>query len=391
VYFRGLEVGMVSSNSPSVSIIIPHHGGQILLDCLASLFLNTGPAVEVILVDDCSPDSSVREAVKRFPQIKVVRNPRHSGFAVSCNRGIKAASGEYLVLLNNDTKVSPGWLSELVSFARRHPRLGACQPKILSWQDKRRFDYSGAAGGLIDIFGMPYALGRVLENMELDHGQYDSSREIFWASGTAIFIRREALRDVGELDEDFFAHMEEIDLCWRMKLSGFKIYSVPSSVIYHYSGWTLPADRLLKMYLNHRNSLMMLLKNYGSAMLLWILPTRLLLECLTILYSLLRLDLKRVIAVNGGLASVAFQIHKIWKKRLVVQALRRVSDSRITKDMFRGSIGINYFLGRSYRGSVYLDNPAKSPTSNQEGFASNCNKKRLRRKGSKKKGPCVIF
>lgn len=328
-----------------VTIVIPHYNGRILLDGLSSLFQHTRyRPFEVIVVDDGSSDGSVEEAKARFPEIKVLRNARNLGFAASCNRGLAAAEGRYVVLLNNDVEVQSGWLSELVRFADTHEEVGACQPKILSVRDRTRFDYSGAAGGLMDLFGYPFCLGRVFEDIEENRGQYDTPRPIFWASGTAMLIRKETLKGTGLLDERFFMHHEEIDLCWRMHLAGYAVWSVPSSVVYHHSAWTLPPRSFRKMVLNHRNSLMMLVKNYSLRNLVRIFPLRLGLECTTMLAFAAKLDLKRAAASLWGTLWVIGHLGEIWSARRRVQRMRRVSDEEVMKWMFRGSIALRHFL-----------------------------------------------
>lgn len=340
------ELGSLPVNI-RVSIIIPHYNGDILLECLSSLFEHTTGSFEVIVVDDGSTDGSVDRAQAHFPAIRVLRNAHNRGLAVSCNRGFAAAQGHYLLLLNNDVEVQPGWLEELVRFADAHPRCAACQPKILSAQDRSRFDYAGAAGGRIDEFGHTYCLGRLFDTLEEDRGQYDTPREIFWASGAALLLRRESLEQVGYLDELFFMHFEEIDLCWRLHLAGFQVWSVPSSTIYHHSGWTLPPESPRKMFLNHRNNLLLLLKNYALSSLLWAFPIRLGLEGLTILYALFRGDLKRAVAALKGMVWVAGHVRQIARRRATAQAVRRVSDREIRRRMTRGSIALRYFLGGS--------------------------------------------
>ncbi len=327
------------------SIIIPHYNGSILSDCLTLLYKRTRHRpFEVIVVDDGSSDGSVEEAQGAFPEIKVLRNPRNMGFAATCNRGLEAAGGRYVVLLNNDVEVQPGWLSELVRFAEAHEEVGACQPKILSVRDRTRFDYSGAAGGLMDIFGYPFCLGRVFEEIEEDRGQYDRPRAIFWASGTALFLRKEALKVTGLLDERFVMHMEEIDLCWRMHLAGYAVWSVPASVVLHHSGWTLPPERFRKMFLNHRNSLMTLLKNYSLRNLIRVFPLRLGLECAATLAFAAKGDLKRAVASLCGMLWVIGHLGEIGSARRTVQRMRRVSDEEVMARVFRGSIALRHFL-----------------------------------------------
>ncbi|MFQ5706990.1 MAG: glycosyltransferase family 2 protein [bacterium] len=330
---------------PLVSIIIPHHHGEeILTNCLESLEKTTYANKEVLLVDNGSTDGSVSSAQARFPWIRVVQNAENLGYAGGCNAGIAQARGTYFLFLNNDTEFEPDWLSLLVTCCERDAQIAACQPKILSLKDKRLFDYAGAAGGLLDRFGYPFARGRLFFRVEKDEGQYEEGGDIFWASGTAMLVRKSALDEVGYFDDDFFAHMEEIDLCWRFHLTGYRVVVMPPAVVYHQAGSTLKPDSPLKIYLNHRNSLIMLLKNYQRSSLFWIFPGRLLLELMTLLYSGVKFDFVRVKAVCKALIYVAFSFFRIMTKRSQVQRLRKVADSDISKKMYRGSVAVDYFL-----------------------------------------------
>lgn len=335
-----------------VSVIIPHYRENILLDCLNSIFLEEPFPEEVIVVDDASTDGSVARAIFQFPQVRVLRNDTNLGFVLSCNRGLRAAGCRYVVLLNDDTEVEKGWLTALVAFAETHPKVAALQPKILSWQDRRRFDYSGAAGGLIDLFGYPFALGRIFGSTEEDNGQYDKPREIFWASGTAMFLRREVLDTVGYLEETFIAHMEEIDLCWRLHITGFTVWSVPSSIVYHRSGWTLPPSNWLKMYLNHRNSLIMLLKNYSIGSLLLFIPIRIVLDLLSLAVSFVKGEWKRTWAIILAMFWVITHLGRIQKMNSTIQRLRIISDEQLIKRMYRRNIALDYFFGLRSRKEI---------------------------------------
>jgi len=328
---------------PEVSIVIPHYRGPIVLDCLESVYSHTQGAFEVIVVDD-GGDGSAQEAKTRFPQIRLISNPHNLGFAASCNRGMRAAEGRYFVLLNNDVEVTPGWLDALLAFAESHPRVGACQPKIRSFTDRARFDYAGAAGGLMDLLGYPYCLGRVFHLIEEDTGQYDTPVPIFWASGTALFLRREAVEEVGDLDEEFFMHMEEIDLCWRLHRAGWEIWSVPSSVVYHRSGWSLPQS-FRKMYFNHRNNLVLLLKNYDLPSLLGLFPLRVLLEVLTVLWTPIG-EPKRSLAALLGMTWVSLHIKSIWRRRKEAWRVRRVPDVLVRRKLCAQSILFWYGIYR---------------------------------------------
>ena len=328
---------------PEVSIVVPHYRGPIILDCLKSVYDNTEGSFELIVVDD-GGDGSVEEAKERFPEIKLILNPGNLGFAASCNRGMEVARGRYFVLLNNDVEVSPGWLRALVEFAESHPSAGACQPKIISFSDRRRFDYAGAAGGLMDMLGYPYCLGRVFHTLEEDEGQYDSPRRIFWASGTALFLRREAVEDVGGLDEGFFMHMEEIDLCWRLHRAGWEVWSVPEAVVYHRSGWSLPQS-FRKMYLNHRNNLVLLLKNYDVPSLLSLFPLRVLLEVLTVLRAPFG-EPGRSLAALLGMLWVGSHPMDVIRRRREAWRARRVPDALVRRKLSGGSILFWYGIYR---------------------------------------------
>ncbi len=335
----------MTPGSPRVSIIIPHVGGiEWLSACLESLTPTAGAEVEILVVDNGSSDGSIEIARRRFPWVQVVRSERNLGFAGGCNLGIRATKGEYIVLLNDDCEVTPGWLHTLLAEADADPRLAACQPKLLSAQRRDLFDYSGAAGGLIDVFGYPFALGRMFETVEKDLGQYDRRQRVFWASGTAMLLRRRLLEEVGLLDEDFFAHMEEIDLCWRFHLRGYEVAAVPASIVYHRSGATLAASAFRKKYLNHRNNLVMLIKNYEPVSLLWVLPLRLLLEVVTFAYAVVVLDFRRALAVLAAFGYLLTHPHRLWRQRRAAQAVRRVRDRDVMAKMYRGSVVWSYFV-----------------------------------------------
>lgn len=334
---------------PLVTIVIPHFAGDILLECLGYLFSRTRMPMRVLVVDDCPDDESIRRAKARFPQIEVLRNERNLGFVKACNRGLSAAQSPYVMLLNNDVEVTEGWLEALVAFMEGHPACAACQPKILSFQERRRFDYSGAGGGLMDMFGYPFCLGRIFDEQEEDLGQYDTPRPIFWASGTAFMIRREVLGRTGLLDEVLWAHWEEIDLCWRIHLAGGDISSVPSSVIYHHSGWTLPPARLKKMYLNHRNSLIVVIQHSSLRRLLWAFPLRLGLEVVTILQGLVRFEWKRPLAAAGALAWLATHPLTLWRGRRASGRIRRVPFREVERRMYAGSVVYQHFVKGVWR------------------------------------------
>jgi GT2 family glycosyltransferase len=329
----------------SVTVVIPHWNGvDILRRCLLSLRRTVIVRFETLVVDNASADGSLEAAQKEFPEVRVIRSPVNRGYAGGCNLGIRKSKTPYVALVNNDAEVTPDWLWPLVKALDRDAGLSAVQPKILSLRNPGRFDYCGAAGGEMDMFGYPFARGRIFDSIETDAGQYDEPKSIFWASGAATLLRRSALDRVGLLDASFFAHMEEIDLNWRMLRAGYRIGSVPRAVVYHQTGGTLDGARFRKLFLNHRNSLIMLLKNHSGISLMWILPIRLMLEGLTCLMSLFTGRPKRLAAVPAALASVLWRLPSVVRERRRTASLNQTPENVLLHRMHRGSIALDYFV-----------------------------------------------
>ena len=330
---------------PSVVIVIPHcNGKEILLRCLDSLKEDGYNEKRVLLVDNASTDGSVQEAQVAYPGLEVLSLPRNLGFSGGVNAGIRHVEADIIVLLNNDTVVTPGWLHHLVKALESEDRMAAVQPKLRSFYKQELFDYAGGAGGEIDRWGYPFCWGRIFTTREPDSGQYNVPRKIFWASGSASAWRRSAMMEAGLLDEDFFAHMEEIDLCWRLHLMGYDIGYEPQSMVYHCSGGTLGDEAFRKKFLNHRNSWMVLIKNYRWGNVLKTVPLRIILDLITIPYALLFWgDIKRVVAVLGSWFSVVFGLPRWLRSRRQVQRLRRVPDSIILKKIYPHSIAWQFF------------------------------------------------
>lgn len=228
---------------------------------------------EVIVADNASTDGSMEVMEKEFPQVRTLQFERNLGFTGGYNRAFKELDSsddapEYFLLINSDIEVPEDWLGPLVEWMDRHPDCGACAPKLHSWQERDKFEYAGAAGGYLDRFGYPFCRGRILKRIETDRGQYDWPADVFWATGACLMVRSSVYRKLGGLDERFFAHMEEIDLCWRMQLEGWKISVVPESTVYHVGGGTLPATSPFKLFLNYRNNLLMLSNNMARTLAL---------------------------------------------------------------------------------------------------------------------------
>ncbi|MDP6779210.1 MAG: glycosyltransferase family 2 protein [Candidatus Latescibacteria bacterium] len=331
---------------PVVSIVIPHWLGDVLSTCLETVYERTrGVEFEVIVANDQPyDDGSLGRARERFPEIRIVKVGGGRGMGAGCNRGMEVAEGRYAMLLNNDVEVAEGWLPPLLDAAEGDRRIGVCQPKVLSLRDRTRFDYGGAAGGMIDTLGYTFCLGRMFEHVEQDHGQYDAHRDIFWAVGGAMLVRMSCLERTGLMDEAFYMHNEEIDLCWRMHLAGYRIVSVPRSTVYHYGGWSLEAESYKKAYCNHRNQLVMVLKNLSAERLIWAFPARAVFEMATVALGVLRGDWKHPVAALAGLLWVLTHPLEVLRRRREAQRSRAVPDAVISRQMYRGSIVYAYFI-----------------------------------------------
>ena len=328
-----------------MTVVIPHFSGkEILRICLESLHKTEYSDYEVLIADNGSTDGSREMIHDEFPGVRIVESKTNLGFAGGCNLGIRASRSPYVVLLNNDTEVTPGWLGRIVETADGDDSVAAVQPKMLSLHDRHRFDYCGAAGGELDLFGYPFAWGRLFDSMEVDTGQYDVRRQVFWATGAAVLLRRSALDRVGLLDEAFFAHMEEIDLNWRFHWAGYRIVFVPDAVVYHQAGGTLNQNRYRKMVLNHRNSLLTILRNHTFLTLLWMLPFRLMLELLTVVISIIKAQPKRAVAVSTGFLGVLVEWKTVTEGRKRVREMRSISEDEMLHRLYRGSVAIVYFL-----------------------------------------------
>lgn len=243
-------------------VILNWNGEEMLRKFLPSVLVCSSlHDADIYVADNGSTDHSCRMLDEEFPTIRQIHLDQNYGFAEGYNRALEQVEAEYAVLLNSDVEVTPNWLLPLISFMDEHPDVGACQPKILSQKNRDYFEYAGAAGGFIDKLGYPFCRGRIFETVEKDEGQYNTDLPVFWATGAALMIRLQLYKLVGGLDGRFFAHMEEIDLCWRLRSRGYAVYCIPSSVVYHVGGGTLKKENPRKTFLNFRNNLLMLYKN----------------------------------------------------------------------------------------------------------------------------------
>ena len=261
-----------------VAVVILNYNGAAMLGRFLPSVIKYSPGVEIVVADNASTDDSVALLAAGFPSVRVVQLDRNYGFADGYNKALTQIDAEYYLLLNSDVEVTEGWLEPLLSFMENNPNAVACQPKILAYNNKTHFEYAGAAGGFIDRYGYPYCRGRLFDTIEEDKGQYDGVCRIFWATGAAMMVRSSAYHAAGGFDGRFFAHMEEVDLCWRMLARGGEIYAVPQSKVYHVGGATLNKSNPRKTFLNFRNNLLMLYKFLPHCELRGVMRTRTVLD-----------------------------------------------------------------------------------------------------------------
>ena len=267
---------------PHVAIVILNWNGisflqQFLPSVLASSYTNK----KIIVADNASTDGSVAFVQTHFPEVEILNSPKNYGFAKGYNFFLRQIKADYYVLLNSDVEVTPGWIEPIIELMEANEQIAACQPKILSYHNKTEFEYAGACGGWLDALGYPFSRGRLFDAVEKDEGQYDDAVPVFWATGAALFIKSKSYHEMNGFDDYFFAHMEEIDLCWRLQRNGYFIYVCPQSTVYHVGAGTLAKGSERKVYLNFRNNLIMLTKNLPMQQLVWKIPFRIGLDAIS--------------------------------------------------------------------------------------------------------------
>ena len=271
----------------NIAVVILNWNGRSLLERFLPSVVAYSKEATVYVADNASSDDSVDFVSKAYPEVKIVQNTENGGYAKGYNDALTKIDADVYCLLNSDVEVTENWLTPIISAFEQSEDIAAIQPKILDCKKKTHFEYAGAAGGYIDKLGYPYCRGRIFDTIEKDEGQYDQDVDIFWASGACLFIRKTVFEEAGKLDEDFFAHQEEIDLCWRIQNMGYRIRYIADSTIYHLGGATLDTMNPKKTYLNFRNNLYMLLKNVSTKRLLGILLIRLIMDGLAALKFLM--------------------------------------------------------------------------------------------------------
>ena len=325
-----------------VAIVILNWNGQkMLAKFLPNVIEYSRQDAEIWVADNSSSDGSMHLLETQFPQVKTIVLEQNFGFAEGYNRALRQIEADYYVLLNSDLEVSHHWLTPLIEFMDSHPQVAACQPKLLAEYDKDSFEYAGACGGFLDKYGYPFCRGRIFGTVESDNGQYDYQQEILWATGACMMIRSADYWKAGGLDGRFFAHNEEIDLCWRLRLMGRKIYCIPESEVYHVGGGTLPKSNPMKTFLNFRNNLTMLYKNLSDKELSHVMRVRWFLDYLAAFEMLL---LQR----NWGDFKAVFKARKAFKewRSSFDEERKRIQAQRVEEEIpqiFQTSILWQYY------------------------------------------------
>ena len=297
--------------------------------------------VEIVIADNASTDNSLAFLATHYPSLKTIILDKNYGFAQGYNLALEQLDSEYYVLLNSDVEVTAHWIDPLISMMDADTQIAACMPKLRWYDNKQSFEYAGAAGGFIDKYGFPFCRGRIFATTELDNGQYDTISDIFWATGACLFVRAEYYKQSGGLDADFFAHMEEIDLCWRLKGMGYRVVYNPQSVVYHVGGGTLPKENPFKTYLNFRNNLYLLCKNTVKGNLRMILFKRMLFDGIA--------AVKFLAGFEFGCFFAVFKAHlHFYKNFKMVMQKRKTNQMMFSqsthKEMYNRSIVLSYFL-----------------------------------------------
>ncbi len=330
-------------------LILNYNGLNYLETYLPSISYSSTEDFEITVIDNDSTDNSIAFVEEWYPEIKLIRLAKNYGFAEGYNRGTKNIDSKYLVFLNSDVEVNSNWLDPLINLMESDETIGIASPKIMDLKQSEKFEYAGAAGGMMDALGYPFCRGRLFDSLEEDQGQYDGIAEVFWASGAAFVIRNTLWKKMGGFDSSYFAHQEEIDLCWRIKRAGYKVVVHSDSVIYHLGGGTLSYENPQKVYLNFRNNLTTLIKNESGAKLLWLFPTRLILDGVAGLRFLMQGKLKSTSSIVKAHFAVYGNFFKILQRRKEIKQLIKqhaIAESNMTGKSSKSILIAYYLKGR---------------------------------------------
>ncbi|HLG34162.1 MAG TPA: glycosyltransferase [Bacteroidia bacterium] len=324
-------------------VILNYNGLKFLQQFLKRVVDNCPAYAAVVIADNASSDGSVQWLQQNFPSLRLIQHSFNKGFADGYNDALSQIEAEYFVILNSDIEVTDGWLAPLIDFMEVNNAVAACQPKILSYHDKNYFEYAGAAGGYIDIFGFPFCRGRIFTALEKDEKQYDDVKDVFWVTGACMIIRSEIFFSAGGFDGFFFAHMEEIDLCWRIQRMKYRIVSLPYSSVYHIGGGTLSKNSPVKTFLNYRNNLSMLFKNLPLYLMLPVFLFRLIADITASFVFLFYNGFSHFAAVYKAYISFLLNVFQLLKKR---KAFSRNTSVRLPETIYRRSVLLDYFIFR---------------------------------------------
>jgi GT2 family glycosyltransferase len=324
-----------------VAVVILNYNTREFLEKFLPYVVTTDyENLEIVVADNASTDTSVQFVRFKYPWITVIQLDQNYGFTGGYNRALAQVQADYYVLLNSDVEVDRHWIKPMVEMVKANPKIAAIQPKLLAYHDRSAFEYAGAAGGFIDKYGFPFCRGRIFDSLEKDNGQYQDARKVFWASGAALFVHAPTYHAIGGLDEDFFAHMEEIDLCWRLQNSGHEVWVCPESIVYHVGGGTLQKTNPRKTYYNFRNGLLLLMKNLPKGKVFPVICMRLLLDHIAAYRFLFQGKLGDFKAIAA--AHRHFLLHlKYWRSRRKV-----VDDNKAyyNEQVLKGSIVYRHFI-----------------------------------------------
>jgi GT2 family glycosyltransferase len=320
-------------------VILNWNGKKYLEQFLPSVVnCSSQPNVEVVVADNASTDNSVEYTKQNYPTVRVIELHQNHGFAGGYNEALKQVDAQYYVLLNSDVEVTENWLNPVLDLMDSRDDIAICMPKILSYNKKEYFEYAGGAGGYIDKLGFLFCRGRLFDTLEKDNGQYNDERSVFWASGASMFIKANIFHQIGGLDASFFAHMEEIDLCWRVKNAGYQVYYTPNSKVYHIGGGSLPKENANKTYFNFRNNLFMLAKNLPSKQVVIVLLFRLFIDALAAFYFLFTYGYRHFLAV------VKAHFHFYKRIPYLMKYRKTVEYNHTHPEVYRKSIVFDYFV-----------------------------------------------
>lgn len=338
-----------------VSVVILNWNGKDFLEKFLPQVIQYSSGHEIIVADNHSTDDSVAFVKEKFPEVSIIENESNGGFAKGYNDALKQVKSKYYILLNSDIEVTPKWIDPMLQFLEENDHVAGCQPKILAYHDQQKFEHAGAAGGFLDKNYYPFCRGRIFEHTENDAKQYDDNARIFWASGAALMIRSELYHKAGGLDEDFFAHMEEIDLCWRTQNMGYEFYCIPSSHVFHVGGGTLNYMNPRKTYLNFRNSLYMIAKNH-KGILLFTLFKRLCLDGLAAMKFMFSFQFSHIWALAKAHFHFYGKLGKLLKKRKSFKASYPLLHRKELKGVYQKNIILEKFLkGRKHFSDLNRD------------------------------------